>query len=168
MNRDVRLSAMQTTLAGLVSDGLIQLPADCREVQSVRLSIGGAYQEIHPLPPEYLADTVPTTAVAKGYVAVGNILNLIGGSGSPAFAVTYWQRIPALTATNSTNWLLSREPGIYLYASLIEASPYIQDDARAAVWVQQYQDILTGMQRENDRFRYGNSPAVRLRAWNLP
>lgn len=159
-NRDLRLSQQQTTLTGTVSSGQIQLPADCRAVQSVRVAIGTLYQEIHPLPPERLADTVPTTAYPMGYVNVGGILTLIGGNGSPTFKLTYYQKIPALDSTNNTNWLLTREPGMYLYGALIEASPYMQDDARTLVWAQQYTSILDGMNGEDDRLRYGNTPSM--------
>lgn len=159
-NRDLRLPQQQATLTGTVSDGQIQLPADCRAVQSVRVAVGTYYQEIHPLPPERLADTVPTTGFPMGYVNVGGILNLIGGTGTPTFKLTYYQKIPALDATNNTNWLLTREPGLYLYGSLIEASPYLQDDERTLVWVQQYQSILAGMNGEDDRLRYGNAPRM--------
>jgi hypothetical protein len=159
-NRDLRVSEMQTTLQGTVSSGQIQLPADCRRVQSVRVAIGSYYQEIEPLPAEYLADTVPTMGFPFGYVHVDGILNLVGGTGSQAFKVTYFQRIPALDSTNTTNWLLTREPGLYLYGSLIEASPYLKDDERTLVWAQQYQSILSGMQGEDDEVRFGNAPRM--------
>lgn len=159
-NRDLRLSQQQTTLTGTVSGGQIQLPADCRAVQSVRVAIGSYYQELHPLPPERLADTVPTSGFASGYVNVGGILTLIGGNGTPTFKLTYFQKVPALDSTNNTNWLLTREPGMYLYGTLIEASPYLKDDARTLVWVQQYESILDGMRGEDDSLRYGNTPRM--------
>lgn len=160
MNRDLHQSQQQTTLTGTVSSGQIQLPADCRAVQSVRVAVGTYYQEIGPLPPDRLADTVPTTGFPMGYVNVAGILNLIGGTGSPTFKLTYFQKVPALDSTNDTNWLLTREPGMYLYGSLIEASPYLQDDARTLVWAQQYTSILDGMAGEDDRLRYGNKPRM--------
>lgn len=143
-----------------MSNSQIQIPADCRAVQSLRIAIGSLYQEIHPLPPDYLADQTQTTQYPAGYVSVGGILNLIGGSGTPVFKLTYYQKIPALDSTNTTNWLIAREPGIYLYGALIEASPYLQDDSRTLVWAQQYQSILAGMNGEDDRVRYGNTPRI--------
>lgn len=168
MNRDLRQSQQQTTLTGVVSSGLIQLPADCRAVQSVRIAIGNTYQEIEPLPPDALADVTPSQGFPAGYVNVGGILTLIGGTGSPTFKLTYYQKIPALNDTDTTNWLISREPGLYLYASLIEASPYLQDDARALVWAQQYTSILEGMNGEDDRLRYGNTPRMQAPMRNTP
>lgn len=47
---------------------------------------------------------------------------------------TYWQRIPALSASNPTNWLLAINPDAYLYGALLQAAPYLKDDDRTTVW----------------------------------
>ncbi len=169
MNRDLRLSQMQLTVTATVAtDNTIQLPTDCRAVQSLRIAVGGVYKEIHPLPPERLADTL-VTQFPTGYVTVGSTLNLVGGSGQPAYALTYYQAIPALGSPPlDVNWLILREPGLYLYATLLEASPYIRDTEISAVWVQQYKDLLRGMQAEDDGMRYGNSPSIGASVRNSP
>jgi hypothetical protein len=162
---------MQATRTGLVSeDNTIQLPADCRAVQSLRVNVGSSiYQELHPLPPERLADAGIITGWPIGYVTVGRVLTLIGGSGTPDYAMTYFQQVPALaTAPMNINWLIQREPGLYLYATLLEASPYIQDNNMAQVWAQQYQNIAERMQAEDDRARYGNAPAIGSPIRNAP
>lgn len=45
----------------------------------------------------------------------------------------YRQYLPSL-ATNSTNWLLTLAPDLYLYGSLLEAAPYLKNDARLQTW----------------------------------
>lgn len=44
----------------------------------------------------------------------------------------------ALSGNNPSNWILSSHPDVYLYGALVEASPYLSDDARVAVWGQLY------------------------------
>jgi len=46
----------------------------------------------------------------------------------------YWGTIPALSASNTTNWLLDRHPLLYLYGSLLHAEAYFQNDARVLLW----------------------------------
>ena len=53
--------------------------------------------------------------------------------------LSYCQRIPALSDTNPTNWLLNLYPDAYLYAALCEAQPYMIGDARLPVFEQRYQ-----------------------------
>ena len=138
----------------------ISLPAQCRAIQSLRIYNGATYDEIQPLPPSYLGWTRPT-GTALGYVVEGNVAHIIGGTGSNAYKLTYFQAIPALaTSPLNQNWLIQREPGLYLYGTLLEASPYIQDDARAAVWVTQYKDILDGMTSQDEMARVGAAPRM--------
>lgn len=58
-------------------------------------------------------------------------------SGQLTFA--YYQAIPPLAADGDTNWLLTYEPDIYLYASLLHAAQLLHDGAAA----QRYESLLT-------------------------
>jgi len=46
----------------------------------------------------------------------------------------YRKNIPALSVTNTTNWLLALAPDLYLYGALLESAPYIKEDARIQTW----------------------------------
>lgn len=54
-------------------------------------------------------------------------------SGNTTLEVTYYQQIPALTVGSPTNWLLTYDPDLYLYTSLMHAAPFLRDDARTVV-----------------------------------
>lgn len=54
-------------------------------------------------------------------------------SSSTSVDVSYYQKIPPL-ATNSTNWLLTNYPDLYLYGSLLHAAPFLMDDQRAVLF----------------------------------
>jgi len=45
----------------------------------------------------------------------------------------YRQNIPALSL-NSSNWLLTMAPDLYIYGALLETAPYIKEDARIQTW----------------------------------
>lgn len=158
MSKDLRVSAMQDTYSGIVSlNNTIQLPSDCREVLALRVTDSGLQRELKPLPPSQLATT---SCVRLGYVTRGRMLQCVGGTDQPNFYLEYLKAIPALAdAPLQMNWLIQREPGVYLYAALLEASPYLQDDSRALVWAQQYGDIVEKMNAEEAGLRYGNAPA---------
>lgn len=42
----------------------------------------------------------------------------------------YYQAIPALSVSNTTNWLLTFAPDLYLYTACLHAAPLMQDEAR--------------------------------------
>lgn len=56
------------------------------------------------------------------------------------FIIQYYQKIPALSDSNQTNWTISNAPDLYLYASLLAATPYIQDDERVPIWMAGYEN----------------------------
>lgn len=76
------------------------------------------------------------------FAVVGNQFQLWPWSGASVTGeLTYWQRIPALAAASS-NWLLTLHPDAYLYGSLLQAAPYLKDDARVAMWGELFETIL--------------------------
>lgn len=57
--------------------------------------------------------------------------------------LTYWQKIPSLSDTTTTNWLLQSHPDAYLYGALLQSAPYLRDDNRIAVWGTAFETILS-------------------------
>ena len=77
--------------------------------------------------------------------------------------LTYYAKIPVLSASNTSNWLLEKAPDIYLYATLMEAAPYLDDDARIQVWGGLLEQSMNAIQIESDRAKTGSS-SIRMRA----
>lgn len=65
--------------------------------------------------------------------------------------LTYYAKLSKLSNDNTTNWLLASSPDIYLYGSLLQAAPYLQDDARIQTWATLYERALNDLQTADDR-----------------
>lgn len=82
-------------------------------------------------------------------------------------SILYWRRIPDLSDTNTTNWLLDKYPDVYRYASLAAAEGYLKNDPRLPLWasaaVQGLQEIAE--HDEHDRFSGGPLQSRRERWW---
>ena len=65
--------------------------------------------------------------------------------------LTYYAKLSKLSTSNTSNWLLSSSPDIYLYGSLLQAAPYLQDDARIQTWATLYERALNDLQTADDR-----------------
>ena len=74
----------------------------------------------------------------------------------------YYEKIPALSDSNTSNWLLEQAPDAYLYGSLLQSAPYLRDDARAQVWTSFYAGAVASVNNESDRARFGGS-GLRMR-----
>jgi hypothetical protein len=65
--------------------------------------------------------------------------------------LTYYAKLTKLSSTVATNWLLTSNPDIYLYGALLQAAPYLQDDARIQTWATLYERALNDSQTADDR-----------------
>jgi hypothetical protein len=65
--------------------------------------------------------------------------------------LTYYAKLAKLSNSNTSNWLLASSPDIYLYGALLQAAPYLQDDARIQTWATLYERALNDLQTADDR-----------------
>lgn len=79
------------------------------------------------------------------------------------FKMVYKETIPFLSGTQVSNWLLERHQDIYLFASLIQAAPYIRDDQRVQVWRNYVERGLEGLHRNNWHGQYSGSMVRRVK-----
>ena len=78
----------------------------------------------------------------------------------------YNSRIPALSDSTTTNWLLEYYPDAYLYGSLIHSAPYLKDDARIQVWAALYQNAIDAINRASEKAKFGGSGRrMKIRAY---
>lgn len=160
--RQVRHRSMMALATGTSSAGVITLPADYREAQALYIDFGGTRVEIPSRGPESLADFVVPGAVPTGYVTVGNTLVLVGSTLNVAYTLLYFNQIPALSSASPQNWLLTREPGLYLYTALAHSAPYLQDDPRIELWLGLAKGIRDSMKSEDDGARYATAAQRRV------
>jgi len=78
----------------------------------------------------------------------------------------YYAKVPALSDSNTTNWLLTEAPDIYLYGSLLPSAPYLDEDERATTWAQFYAAAIQQLNQASDQARYSGS-GLRLKVRGL-
>lgn len=75
--------------------------------------------------------------------------------------IIYYKSETALSDANTSNNILTRVPGAYLYGSLLEAAPFIMDDPRLQIWGTLYKQIVDGVNRQTFRGRVSGPLASR-------
>jgi hypothetical protein len=78
--------------------------------------------------------------------------------------LTYYGKISALSDSNTSNWLLAYAPDLYLYGSLLEATPYLKDDERLGTWGQLYAGVISDIEVADQRASVSSTPIVRARS----
>lgn len=74
----------------------------------------------------------------------------------------YYEKLPVLSDSNTSNWLLEIAPEAYLYGALVHSAPYLKDDARLQVWGSLYAGAVAGVNKQAEKARYGGS-GLRMR-----
>jgi len=59
----------------------------------------------------------------------------------------------ALTEAAPTNWLMTNHPDAYLFATLVEAAPYLRDDKLLAIWLARANQALSEINAKESRSR---------------
>ena len=78
-------------------------------------------------------------------------------------SIVYYTKIPALTDSATTNWLLTSNPDIYLFGTLVEAEPYLKNDERVALWSTRLEASLNALRLQGERQMHTGS-SLRMRS----
>lgn len=74
--------------------------------------------------------------------------------------MVYYASIPTLSTSNTTNWLLTKAPDIYLYGALVHASPFLMDDQRTALFAGLFTSRLSALQDASTRGQHSGGPLL--------
>jgi hypothetical protein len=63
--------------------------------------------------------------------------------------ILYYELPALLDDQNQTNWLTEYAPNMLLYATLLEATPYLKNDERIPTWMNYYQMAASSISQED-------------------
>jgi hypothetical protein len=126
-------------------DSVCTLPTDYIEYKRV-VELASIRRPLKYIGEDAADGLYPTRAggLSCHFMIVGDSLTALPLS-SNDIELTYYQKIPALTEANTTNWLLTQHPNLYLHTCLLYVGEFISDDARItkeSTFVQNYVDLL--------------------------
>lgn len=157
-NRRLRIRIMENTLSltTVAGTGTVALPANFKSMRVIYLDS----DPDHPLnyrTPEQLIKEYPSTNQSRplAYTLEGDNIRL-GPIPDAAYSLSgiYYKAVSALSDSNLTNVMLTANPDLYLYGTLLQAAPYLGQDARINVWSTFYLQILEDIQTEDDLDRH--------------
>ena len=133
-NRKLRVSDMDAVSASLtVTDGVATQPTGFRSVRSIR-ETGTDHDQIKPKPIDEIERYSDlTTGQLQFYARVGAELHFWPRV-STTVRLRYREEIPALTDSNTSNWLLAKHPDLYLHTALASGEAFNMNDSRVAMW----------------------------------
>jgi hypothetical protein len=146
LNGDLRVRQMIGRATATISDEYSTVPTDMSSVISF---VVGDYQ-LTQVQDVALDPTSTTTAEPMFFAIVGDEFRFYPAPDtSYTSTLTYWQRIPALSGSNVTNWVLTDYPDAYLFACNLEAALWMQDRALAETYEARYQAAIAAIKSAN-------------------
>lgn len=124
------------------------VPTDFMASKTINIVGNSGTHELDFCTPEQINEKKGLTQTLTGepffYTVVGGEFQFFPAPTSDTDAeLTYWARIPSLSDSVTTNWLLTYHPDAYLYGALLQAAPYLRDDSRVPIWASAFETILS-------------------------
>ena len=72
-------------------------------------------------------------------------------------SMLYYQAFAALSDAATTNDMLTNNPDVYLYGTLLEAEPFIMNDERVGLWLAAFEKAVSDIQNQDNKDRHSGS-----------
>lgn len=161
-SRNLRVRQMEVEATATAAE-YIPLPDDYVELRDIQVQ-STPRRQLQYVTPEYADFVTADGGVGDPsyYTLVGNQLRLVPApSSADDVRISYWRRIPALSVSNTTNWLLTDWPDAYLWGSVLQARAYLPDEQRAAFVEQSWRAVMAEVQRAGKHSNVGGSLTIR-------
>lgn len=156
-NRELRTPDMEARATATTSGEYLALPAGFLGMRSIYLS-GSPDTPLDYFAPHMLRMIRGTGGNAYTIADDQIIFAPVPASGQTV-EMLYYASIPALSDSNTSNWLLASHPDLYLSASLAAAAAFI-DDPRMALWKATSDEAMAFVNEAAEKRRRGSTPLV--------
>lgn len=167
LNRDHRVKRLVSNTSFTVDAATKSLPSNFKMLDSI--SWPGTGTAVGDLLVVSYGDL---SSVYAQYGATGKprVVAIVPGSDEMTFApvpdeeytlaITYWEGVPELGGAVLSNWLLDSHSDIYLYATCLEAAPYLVEDERISTWSALLEQRLQDLHTYTQNRTYGGPMSV--------
>jgi hypothetical protein len=163
-NRVLRTTEMETRSQATANSEFIGLPDDFLSLREIHLE-SNPDKPLKYISPQELTyrDFEGDTGTPYAYSIMDGQIKLYPAPSAEStvdLEIIYIQKIPSLSDSNTTNWLLDSHPDIYLFGALSQAEGFLYNDQRIAVWDQQASRAIETLNNTANKARSGTGPLI--------
>lgn len=148
-----------TTTAGQET---VSLPSDFGSARVFALT-GSTYTVLEFVDANTLFSQYPstTTGQPEKYTLVGSNTAYLRPVPDTAYTLRliYSAALPSLSSSQTTNWLLTNHPDIYIGAAMLELCIYLENDDRLQFWKGYYDQKMNDLMGDDRETRWAATPA---------
>lgn len=172
--RELKIQGFQNVATSAFVSGTATYSKPDRWRETISMNFGtGATNDIrnmvHPRSYEYLRNYWPndtTTGAPEFYADYDYNHFIVAPTPDSAypFEMLYWQNLPFLDDDNQTNWLTINAPELLLYATLMEAVPFLKNSDQIPIWTGMYDRTASAINGEDIQKILDRSAGTRSKA----
>jgi len=162
LRRDLRIRQMlkSVTTVTIASDETVELPSDFLEIRDLVI-VGNPVQPLNYSSPSAFNRNARTWESGKplDYTILSLDLQLAPIPDAVyTVKMLYFAAPEFLSSTNSSNAFLANTPDALLYGALLEAEPYLMNDARINTWGTMFDRAMVSITRSDEQGQYSGVP----------
>jgi hypothetical protein len=164
LRRDLRIRQMlkSVTTATVAGDSTVELPSDFLEVRDF-VVVGNPVQPLNYYSPSAFNRNTRSWEIGKpvDYTVLANDFQLAPIPDTVYTVKMFYFAAPTfLSSTNASNAFLANTPDALLYGALLEAEPYLMNDARVNTWGTMFDRAIASITRSDEQAQYSGVPLV--------
>jgi hypothetical protein len=150
-------SATAPTVAG---DGKVALPTDFLEVRDLHIQGNPRYPVTYMSPSSFTRDAPADDSGKPVYYTIlaSEFVFAPEPDTNYTIEILYYAKPTVLSDSNTSNVFLANYPDALLYASLLEAEPYLINDARSQTWASLYDRAVKNILDADQNGEYSGVP----------
>ena len=164
-NSKLRIRKMITQSSITIDSETESLPTGFLQVRNFYILSGATKYPLRYVSPSHMDQLrgTSTTGTPDVYTILGDTFRF---SPKPDTSYTgyinYYKTFDALSASNTSNWILTNHPAIYLYGSLYHAANFLGgiEPGQVQQWLQMYSTALERCENNDRQDSYGGAPVV--------
>ena len=162
-NSKLRIRKMITQVSITIDSETESLPADFLQVRDFYIESGSRKFALRYMTPSQMDQTKGTsnTGLPLAYTILGDTFRFMPRPDDDYTSrLNYYKKIPALTSSNTTNFILSDHPAIYLYGSLFHAANFLggYNPQQVQTWQQMFATSMERLEQNDREDQYSGSP----------
>ena len=163
-NSKLRIRKMNATDSSFsINAETVALPSGFLQVRDFYIVEGGTKHSLTYITPAQM-DQIKgssTSGMPETFTILGDNFRFAPiPSSSYTATINYFKEFDPLSASNTTNYILTNHPAIYLYGSLYHSANFLGgvEPRQVQQWQQMYATALERLERNDREDQYGNAP----------
>ena len=162
-NSKLRVRKMVTQATVTVNAETASLPTDFLQVRDFYILSGSTKYPLRYMTPSQMDQTkgTSTTGIPQAYTILGDTFRFMPKPDATYTGyVNYYKKFTALSDSNTTNFILTNHPAIYLYGSLFHAANFLggYNPQQVQTWQEMYATALERLELNDREDQFSGSP----------